>query len=475
MAPFLSLSVPAPESLPPFITSATTTNGHRLYSLPTPRLDELRREDLRRYFLNTWQIQNALFRGITEETVFFTNPDPLRNLLVFYLGHPAVFYINKLISVGTLERPLNERYERIFEVGVDPDSPADLLPMINSITWPNVEEVWDYRARVFELVNDVIDQLPLVFAYTDPNPLWALMMAIEHDRIHFETTSVLIRQLPVHNLRRPPNWIYAPTDASEPENSLLPVPGGIIMLGKQRSFPTFGWDNEYGAISESIDPFLASKFMITNGEYRDFVLDGGYKESYFWRPQGWHWRMLQGIRHPKFWIEEGGGFRYRAMFDEIEFPASWPAEVNYFEAEAFCRWKGTEYRIMRESEWNLLTEDHDTGRRHLPNNDVCFSSPYNLNLRFGSPSPVDYSPPNSMGFHDAYGNVWQWLADDFYPLPGFRANELYADFSAPYFGGKHKMLAGGSWATTGAGASKFYRLWFRKNFYQHAGFRIAKG
>jgi formylglycine-generating enzyme required for sulfatase activity len=69
--------------------------------------------------------------------------------------------------------------------------------------------------------------------------------------------------------------------------------------------------------------------------------------------------------------------------------------------------------------------------------------------------------------------VWQWLSDDFQPLPGFRTHRLYEDFSKPWFGEHHKMLLGGSWASTGATASQFYRLWFRPGFLQHAGFRMA--
>ncbi len=38
----------------------------------------------------------------------------------------------------------------------------------------------------------------------------------------------------------------------------------------------------------------------------------------------------------------------------------------------------------------------------------------------------------------------------------------------------HGMMAGGRWATTGAGATPWYRLWFRRNLYQRAGFRPVR-
>ena len=442
--------------------------------LPVLRLDNISRTALRSYFVNTWQLQDWLFSAIVDDAAYYTNPDPLRHLLLFYLGHPAVFYINKLFAAGTIQKQLEARYEKIFEIGVDPEKPEDILPRINSISWPSIDDVWEYRAEAFKLVSDLIETIPLDFAENKPSPLWALMMSIEHDRIHFETSSVLFRQLPLKQLRRPLGWTYAEQGQSALSNPMLRVPRGEVILGRPADFPTFGWDNEYGRRVEAVDSFEASKYLVSNRELLEFVSDRGYLDDRLWEPEARQWRSRNHITHPKFWLPRPEGFRYRAMFDEIELPLRWPAEVNFYEAEAFCRWKGESYRLMSEAEWHRITADDDSDSRNRAQNDLCFGSPFNMNMAFGSPVPVDSGPENCYCFAGSYGNLWQWLSDDFAPLPGFAANELYPDFSAPFFGTKHKMLAGGSWATTGAGTSKFYRLWFRKNFYQHAGFRLAR-
>jgi putative 4-mercaptohistidine N1-methyltranferase len=97
----------------------------------------------------------------------------------------------------------------------------------------------------------------------------------------------------------------------------------------------------------------------------------------------------------------------------------------------------------------------------------------NVNLAFGSPTPVNASPVSSSGFHDTLGNVWEWCEDDFNPLPGFKADALYEDFSTPCFDGKHTLILGGSFASTGDEASIWARFHFRPHFGQHAGFRLA--
>jgi len=126
----------------------------------------------------------------------------------------------------------------------------------------------------------------------------------------------------------------------------------------------------------------------------------------------------------------------------------------------------------------LLTEAefHVIAHNEIGEEDCVFMDCYNLNVKYGSPNPVGSlgCGKSSLGFNDLFGNVWDWLKDDFTPLPGFKTHPWYDDFSAPYFDDQHAMLLGGDWDSTGTGASKYYRLWFRRHFYQHAGFRIAR-
>ncbi|GCB74829.1 hypothetical protein scyTo_0020257, partial [Scyliorhinus torazame] len=98
----------------------------------------------------------------------------------------------------------------------------------------------------------------------------------------------------------------------------------------------------------------------------------------------------------------------------------------------------------------------------------------NTNLAFGSPTPVTMYPPTEAGFHDVSGNVWVWTEDHFNGLPGFDTTYLYDDFSSPCFDGRHTTILGGSWISTGDEASRFARFSFRRHFFQHLGFRLAR-
>merc|ERR1712013_666715 len=80
-----------------------------------------------------------------------------------------------------------------------------------------------------------------------------------------------------------------------PINEMIDVETDEIKLGKPPSFPSFGWDNEYGERTMNVPPFVASKHMITNGEFWHFVRDGGYRNQDYWCDDGWSWRMHRNM------------------------------------------------------------------------------------------------------------------------------------------------------------------------------------
>lgn len=437
-----------------------------------PNLTCCDREDVLLYFQHAWQIEDSLMKSLVNSETFYLNPDPLRNLLIFYLGHSPVFYINKLIRVGLLSDRLNPHFEMLFELGVDPEKPDDISSIFASLRNAEVSQVWEYRQQVYAAICELINNIAIALPITSEQPLWALMMAIEHQYIHIETSSMLIRQLPVDKLQRPHDWQYAPANGYTKQNEMLAVTGGVVQLGKSQDSHTYGWDIEYGDRAVNVETFFASKYLITNAEFLDFVKADGYTNQAYWQSQAWEWKTQNNIQHPKFWLPHGDTYKYRAMFDELAMPFDFPVEVNHHEAIAYCRWKGNNTRLMSEAEWNLATY----GSSAIPIASIPkVTEHYNLNLKFSSPSSVGYSESQSQsGLYDLRGNVWEWLSDNLTPLAGYQPHYLYTNYSASYFDTKHNMMAGGSWITSGTEAGKYYRNWFRPNFYQHAGFRIAK-
>ena len=186
-----------------------------LTSLPLPNLATCTREEVQAYFDNTWTLTEVLFQSLLTPEAFFSAPyHQLRHPMVFYYGHPPALYVNKLRVAGLIEGPLDAELEVLFETGVDEMSWDDMSK--NEMEWPTVDAVLAYRRQVYQLVSKGIAEHEALAEGHAPitweHPLWALFLGFEHERIHIETSSVLIRELPVHLVTRPAHW---PADAPE--------------------------------------------------------------------------------------------------------------------------------------------------------------------------------------------------------------------------------------------------------------------
>ncbi|MGD9018941.1 MAG: 5-histidylcysteine sulfoxide synthase [Desulfuromonadales bacterium] len=430
---------------------------------------EEKRAEIRDYFHKSFTIDEQLYDTLANDSAFYLRAEPLRHPLIFYLGHTAVFYINKLVVAKVIEERINPHYEAMFAIGVDEMSWDDLDD--DNYDWPGVAEVKAYRDQVRALVDRVIESLPLSLPIDWPNPFWAIMMGIEHSRIHLETSSVIIRRLPLDQVRQLPLWEICDETAAAPQNELLPVAGGKVSLGKDKDHPLYGWDNEYGAHQFHVEDFQASKYLVSNREFMAFVEAGGYHEESWWTAEGWRWRNYSNAEQPLFWVRDGSGHRLRTMTREIAMPWDWPVEVNYLEAKAFCNWKanqtGLPIRLPTEDEWYRLHDLHE-----IPDQPYWEHAPGNINLEYWASScPVTRFPFGE--FYDLIGNVWQWTETPITGFTGFEVHPWYDDFSTPTFDTQHNLIKGGSWISTGNEATRDSRYAFRRHFFQHAGFRYV--
>jgi len=427
---------------------------------------EAKRGEIKAYFNTTYDTYEALFETLKDDAVFYERPCDLRHPLIFYFGHTATFFTNKLALAKLLPQRINPKIESTCAIGVDEMSWDDLNDA--HYEWPSVEEVRLYRTKVRQSINDLIDSVAFVFPIDWQSPMWPILMGIEHERIHIETSSVLIRQLPIELVKSHPLFPVCPDHNVAPENTLHTVPAGKIDIDHQDPVETYGWDNEYGQHSADVSEFKAASFLVSNQEYLKFVEADGYQNSEYWDEEGDAWREFTDVKHPTFWVKKDQSWLLRCMAEEIAMPWNWPVEVNCLEAQAFCNWKskqaGLSIRLPSEDEYLRL-------RAH--SHALNFTDQANVNLQqFASSTPVNLNQTGD--FFDVIGNVWQWTQTPIYPFEGFKVHPLYDDFTMPTFDNRHNVMKGGSWISTGNEINGHSRYAFRRHFFQHAGFRYIE-
>ncbi|OUL56389.1 5-histidylcysteine sulfoxide synthase [Pseudoalteromonas ulvae] len=430
---------------------------------------EEKRAHIKAYFNNSWAQYESLFSNINKDEAFYIKAESLRHPLVFYFGHTATFYINKLILGKYIDTRINPHLESICAVGVDEMSWDDLNS--ENYDWPEIDEVRVYRQQVSSLINDIIDTMPLSLPIKPDSLAWIILMGIEHERIHLETSSVIIRMLGLEHLTPVEGWQPCTDSSSAPTNSLVPQTGREVQLGKPDTNATYGWDNEYGDKQVAVADFSASQYLVSNQEYLAFVEAGGYQQPQYWTVEGQQWLAAMKPQLPRFWFKRDDVLYQRNLLSEMPLPLNWPVEVNYLEAKAFCNWlaesSGRYIRLPTEAQWQLMRETQ-------PEDLTTWSeAPGNTNLEFfASSCPVNRFQTN--GLFDVLGNVWQWTETPIDGFTGFNVHPLYDDFSTPTFDGKHNLIKGGSWISTGNEAVMHSRYAFRRHFFQHAGFRYIE-
>jgi iron(II)-dependent oxidoreductase len=303
-------------------------------------------------------------------------------------------------------------------------------------------------------------------------------LAALHEDMHAENFTMILQ---THAYRRAAlsrfdrAWAAPTVDpAYRPHD--VNVPGGMFVLGADPSEP-FVFDNEKCAHPIEVKPFRISATPVTNAEFQAFVEDEGYRRREYWSRRGWDWRRREGAEHPLFWARDGAGRWHARQFDAMAPLDPWHplVHVNWYEAEAFCRW--AERRLPTEAEWEMAaTFDFTAGTKHrFPWGDEP-PNPERASLDYHAGATIDVRAlpegDSPVGCRQMIGNVWEWVEDTFQPYPGFVCDP-YAEYSQPYFGQK-KVLRGGGWTTR----SRLIRATFRNFYKRHrrnivAGFRTA--
>jgi iron(II)-dependent oxidoreductase len=372
---------------------------------------------------------DSLFRLIGPETLY-TRPIAERHRLIFYLGHFEAFDWNILAHRSLGAASFHPAFDSLFERGIDPapgegpaDSPGD---------WPTQAEVEHYNSQTRAWIDSHLEEL-------DP---WGLQMAIEHRHMHAETFAYLLHGLPYHAKKSP----VTPRQSERPatSNPMIPIESGCVTLGQSKD--RFGWDNEHLAHDVTVPAFRVSKFKISNGEYLDFVHEGGPV--------------------PHFWALENNVWKYRGMFSQFPLPLDWPVWVTWQQATAYSRWRG--FSLPTEAQFQLAAQ-------------LTPPDPQRDNFGYHRWDPI---PVNSPGGADDLvvggpvqmtGNGWEWTRDPFAPFEGFAPHPLYPGYSADFFDGQHYVMKGASPRTASILTRPSFRNWFRSDYpHMYSGFRLVE-
>jgi gamma-glutamyl hercynylcysteine S-oxide synthase len=253
-----------------------------------------------------------------------------------------------------------------------------------------------YLADVRERTLEVLDEVEVGPGATDPLLREGFVYEMLIAHEHQHNETMLQLLQMVDGYEPPPNRDPQPAEPAPDDPEMVTVEGGEHEIGAPEG--GFAYDNERPRHRVELAPFAIDRTPATNGAYIPYMEE-------------------TGAEAPLYWERDGGGGWIRAVMgrrDPVD-PAQPVTHISWHEAAAFAEWSGK--RLPSEQEWEAAS-----------------------------------------GALRLVGRVWEWTSSTFRAYPGFEAFP-YREYSEVFFGDAHRVLRGGSWATSRVVTRPSFRNW----------------
>ncbi len=337
---------------------------------------------------------------------------------------------------------------------------------------PTVAETIRYRNHVDR---EMLRFLETLDGFDDAATLPALArLGLEHEMQHQELLVYDIKHLLCNQYNAPQN--HAP-ESTVKVAGMTEVEGGLFELGYAGD--DFAWDNEKPRHQVFLLDFAIDRAPVSNGEFLEFINNGGYRDYRWWLSEGWDTITKEQWEAPLYWEMHDGKWMIRDYhgLHPVEERADDPvSHISYYEAMAFSKWAGK--RLPTEGEWEkaaCFDPDRKLKRAFPWGDDKPEVKHANLlDNRLWSVSKIGSfeKGQSAYGCHQMIGDAWEWTSSDYAPYPGFKSE--FDEYNDKWFVGQ-KVLRGGSFATPQIHIRSTYRNFFHPNErWMVSGFRCGK-
>lgn len=344
------------------------------------------------------------------------------------------------------------RYNFCFNSYYETQGARQPRPLRGLLTRPSANDVRAYRAHVDQGLHHLF-----ATAVADrPEVARLIEVGVNHEQQHQELLLTDILALFACNPLRPA-WRSEKIahGASASALAFTAFDGGIVEIGHDGA--GFAFDNEAPRHRALLQPFRLANRLVTNGEWRAFMDDGGYRKPTLWLADGWARAQAEGWRAPLYWDEADGRWTQMTLHgvQEID-PAAPVCHVSYYEAEAFARWSGR--RLPTEFEWEYAAAQSRADEKSAQAATVFATR-----------------PTSEQGPSQFFGEVWQWTQSSYSPYPGYRPPEGAIGEYNGKFMVSQQVLRGSSRATPQGHSRLTYRNFFYPwQRWQFMGLRLAE-
>jgi ergothioneine biosynthesis protein EgtB len=370
-------------------------------------------------------------------------PHPDASPAKWHLAHTTWFFETFILRDHVPGYRLhNECWPYLFNSYYEGEGERHARPRRGMLSRPGLDEVREWRAAVDETLQAALPNLTV-------EVLQLVELGIHHEQQHQELFLTDILATFAENPLDPAYGAIDPAPCHATERlGWIDGREGLVEIGAPPR--DFAFDCERPRHRALLHPHRIANRCVTNGEWMQFIEDGGYRTPTLWLSEGWDWLGREGVTAPLYWRGDGSHFTLAGR-REIDRAAP-VAHVSHYEADAFARWTGA--RLPSELEWEAAFESCDASLGH----------------QLDQAGPVLPRPGGG-----PFGDVWQWTGSAYLPYPGFKPEAgTVGEYNGKFMSGQ-MVLKGASCATPRGHSRASYRNFFPPPArWQFTGVRLAQ-
>ena len=382
-----------------------------------------------------------------EDTVVQSMPDvsPTK----WHLAHVTWFFERFVLE------PFEPRYRRfddawhyLFNSYYYTVGQMHARPRRGLLSRPTLAEVRDYRAHVDAAVLELLQAQP-----DNADLTYRIVLGLHHEQQHQELLLTDIKHVFSCNPLEPAvdASLHVPASVAPDAYAYVDGASGTHAVGAAAG-TAFCFDNETPRHDALLHPHRIGARLVTNGEFREFVKDGGYSKPALWLSDGWAVMNERGWQRPLYWREDDASEFTLGGVRELD-PHAPVCHVSYYEADAFARWANA--RLPTEFEWEVAASAQQVEGNLMESR--------------------HWHPAAAAGSTQLFGDVWEWTSSPYTPYPGFvpLAGSL-GEYNGKFMCNQ-MTVRGGSCVTARDHIRPSYRSFFHPDArWQFLGIRLAK-
>ena len=423
------------------------------------------RPEVSRYFMRVRRVTEEICQPLSHEDQV---PQPILDVSPpkWHMGHTSWFFEAVFLDEYIAGyKPFHPNYAFVFNSYYDSFGVRVERPLRGTLSRPTVEEILEYRNYIDRRMCELIDTIEDA-AWSEFRDL--IVLALNHEQQHQELLVTDIKYILACNPLLP---VYrddlqisdAASQPNLPESAYLEFEGGLYEIGRRGE--GFHYDNEGPLHKVHLNDFRLGNRLVTNGDYLEFVEDGGYTDFRHWLSDAWMTVQAENWEAPLYWKNRDGEWYEFTLGGLKKLNPNLPvSHVSYFEADAFAQW--TRKRLATEDEWEVAAR-----LSRLESNGANFFDSKNFH-----PIPLSQEAAgDSESLHQMLGDVWEWTGSAYLPYPGYRRVQGPLGEYNGKFMVNQMVLRGGSCATSEDHIRITYRNFFKPDKrWQFNGLRLAE-